>query len=721
VVAVATVAVPVDALADGYSLRVVPSYQISTDKSRDATGQTHESESWAFGRQYQLSLDKTLYGTIRASGGGFLRDVHAESQSDSARFSSDQRAWNGNATLVWGNEVLNGGFGYARSDTSASSTDAQTLSTRTGVETETYNAYTRWQPLDLPSLDLRLSRTSQSAPGRSNDSAFGGVTTAYRPVEALDLRYDLSYANAQDNVSLVETRTISQVARANYKDYFFDRTSVFVSYGISNSSLTTRLGGEGGTVAVQRSPVAGWSLVEQLGTHQPEADTLVLNPGVIDGDVTQSVGIDIGFGRSAAGDTNFRDVGVQFVDATQPVNVLHVWVDRALPVGVSAAYTWTVYRSENNAVWTPVPIARPVAFGALENRFEIHIAETPATFLKVVVRPLAQGVTADPLFQTVFVTEMRAFLVRPASSVEGRTSTTQDSLNGNASTRILSVPSLRHDVSFSLARPDSERLDWQLTNGLSLAHALSPIVGVTSRVARTDTRSGGSRSGQFQYSAGLTATPLPTLSTGASFSGTVNQDPAGTSLSNSLGGFARAQLYPGIDVNWNLSLSLATSADDRSTRSTVASGNASFVPYRFLAFSAGAVNSRSSSYGGGAPETTSSNTRLDAAMTLSPYSALFASIGVVHLFGTGQTPTTLASGTVSWSPLQGGDLKMSITYSQSYDTAAHATSKLTQAGVRWRIFSYLEATTGYSVGAFETLQSEAESRAFFASLAFTLS
>jgi hypothetical protein len=713
-------AMPIAALGDGYSLRVSPSFQITTTKATDATGQTQESENWSFGRQYQLTIDKTLYGTVRLSTGGSLRDVHTELTAGPTRFESDQRAWNGNVDLLWGTEILSGGFGYARTDTSASSGDVLTQTARSGVETERWTAFSRWQPIDLPSLHLSLERANQRAAGRDSDSLLGAVGAAYKPVSPLDLRYDLSYGNLQDNRSLVETSTVGQTARATYSDTLFERTSVYLAYNFTTSSLTTRVGGPGGTVTVQRSPVAGYSLVAPFGT-QPESNALVVNPAVIDGSVGASVGIDIGFARTAAGDTNLREVGVQFADVTQPVNMLYVWVDRELPPGVSGDYAWSVFRSDDNLVWIPVSIVRAVVFGAFENRFEIAIADTSARYVKVVTRPLRQGVTVDPVFSSIFVTEMQALLVRPASAVEGKTTSTQDALSGNASTRILSIPSLRHDVTFSLARPSADRIDWTLQNGLSLSHALNPKVGISSRIARSDAKSGDVHVGQLQYAAGVTATPLPTLSSGASFSGSLTQDPAGTSVANGVSGYARAQLYTGIDVDGNAGFSIATSAADRTTRSTVASASLSLVPHRLLALSASAATSRAQASGGGDADATTTSTRFDAGVSSSPTSALFASAGVSRVLGTGQRPNTLASFTVSWSPLRGGDLKLSLSHNQGIDTAAAAVSRNTQASVRWRVFSYLHATMGYASSSFDTLQSEAESRSFFANLSFTLS
>lgn len=160
----------------------------------------------------------------------------------------------------------------------------------------------------------------------------------------------------------------------------------------------------------RRLPTGGLSIVEtpvDLPTHV----TLVPNPALVDGGVVASAGIDIGRGPSLLGDGAFRDLGARFPDPAPLVNMLCIWVDRALPESVSAAYTWTAYASDDNVAWREVALAGPVSFAPLQNRFEIPVQSTQARHLKVVTRPLAPGVTTDPRYTDVFVTELTLFSV----------------------------------------------------------------------------------------------------------------------------------------------------------------------------------------------------------------------------------------------------------------------------------------------------------------------
>jgi hypothetical protein len=160
---------------------------------------------------------------------------------------------------------------------------------------------------------------------------------------------------------------------------------------------------------------AGLSLMESFPATA-ESDTLGENSALTDGNVSVSANVDLGYSAALSGDTNPRDVGVRFADPPAAVNTLYVWVDRQLPVEVSAAYSWAAYLSEDNLRWTAVSLVGPAAFSAVQNRFEIAISLTQARYVKVVTRPLSPGVSTDSRFANVFVTELQALLVTPAQA-----------------------------------------------------------------------------------------------------------------------------------------------------------------------------------------------------------------------------------------------------------------------------------------------------------------
>ena len=492
---------------------------------------------------------------MRFSGTGNLIDSQVHTESAGSESDTDARNWSGTANLSWGNPVLGGGVGYSRSDTRATISAANLITAAglgRGNVNETWSAFARWRPLDLPYLEGRVARSTDRAVDRRLNVFQATVDAGYVPVRPVDLHYTLGYTDTHDQLSGVTTTNVGQSGRATYTDELFGRSSVYLAYNVAHSAFETEAPGQVGTVSLQRSPVAGLSLVEPFGSV-PESDTLQPNPAVIDGNLAASTGMNIGFAPTLAGDTSLREVGSQLSDATQPVNTLHVWVNRALPAAVSAAYSWSVYRSDDNLTWAPVPIVRGVVFGVAANRFEITIEEIRARYVKVAVAPLSPSVAADPTLQNVLVTELQSFLVVPAAAVLGRTTSLRDSAAGTISTRILSSPRLRHDLAFTTSRETSSPASWLLTNGLSLSHRLTRIVGVSARAARSDSSSGDTHVGQWLYSGSVTAEPTPTLSSVLSLSGTVTQADVGTTVSNGASAFARARLYEGVEANSNLS------------------------------------------------------------------------------------------------------------------------------------------------------------------------
>lgn len=167
-----------------------------------------------------------------------------------------------------------------------------------------------------------------------------------------------------------------------------------------------------GNLYQQRFPVAGLSIVE-TSSPLPEKVTLVPNPSLVDGNTALSAGVDLGYGPTLGGDSRLRDMGVELADAVTAIDELHVWVARALPPEVFASYLWMAYRSDDNVSWIEIPLRAPVRFGVFHPRFEIPIVRTQARYFKAVTRPLAPGITSDPAFETVVVTELQAFAVEP--------------------------------------------------------------------------------------------------------------------------------------------------------------------------------------------------------------------------------------------------------------------------------------------------------------------
>jgi hypothetical protein len=711
------------ARADSYTLRLEPGVSLTDTRIRDASGATDTSETRQYTGLYQLSLQKDLYESLRFNGIATLQDARGEATANGISSEADTRAWNTDANLAFGREVLSGAIGYTRNDTSSStrsSTDPFAL-VQPSIVRETWAASARWAPLDLPTFEGRLSRETSQSVGLDQRSVLAALNSGYRPTEQVRLTGSVAYTNGRDNLIDVETSSVAENVNATYSDTFFGRTSVFTQAQLSHTATSIRAGATSGAVKTPRLPVEGLSLVEAF-TDQPERDTLRTNTLVIDGDVSTSAGLNIGFGPTLppANDQAFRDVAVRLVER-DPVNLIEVWVDERLPTGVSSAYVWSVYRSEDNITWTAVGVSGPVLFHPVENHFDIPIVPlvptASSTYLKVVTRPISSAVSPDPRFRDVAITEMRTFLVQPAEDVRGRTSVVGATFSGAAGTRILDAPNLRHDLSTTIATTDWEAPSWQVTNGLALAHRLGPKTSMSANLIRSDVGDAERHDWRLQYGTSLTATPLPTLTTGASFSGYYAPE---SSRGNGVSAFARAALYPGVDVSANTGYSVSTAADDRTTQSVSGSGTTSVVPVRWLSFNGGAVTSHSSASGGGLPDTTARSTRLDAGMAFHPFPALFFSAGVSRIFGSGVRATTLLNFSATYSPFREEALLLSLGHSQNFETATQTRSRVSSASSRWNFatWAYLEAS--YALLDTETLQIDTHAQSITARLAVTL-
>jgi hypothetical protein len=711
------------ARADSYTLRLEPGVSLNDTRVRDASGATQTSETRTYTGLYQLSLQKDLYESIRFNGTATLQDTQGRATVSGISSESDSRSWNTDANLAFGREVLSGAIGYSRNDTSSStrsSTDPFAL-VQPSIVRETWAASGRWTPLELPTLEGRLSRDTVQSVGIDQRSVLAALNSSYKPTEQLRLTGSLAYTNGRDNLIDVETSALAENANVTYGDTFFGRTSVFTQAQLSHTSTSIRAGTTSGAVKTPRLPVEGLSLVEAF-TDQPERDTLRTNTLVIDGDVDTSAGLNIGFGPTLppANDQAFRDVAVRLVER-DPVNLIEVWVDERLPTGVSSAYVWSVYRSEDNLTWTELAISGPVLFHPVENHFDIPIVPfvpaTASSLLKVVTRPISSAVSADPRFRDVAITEMKTFLVQPAEDVRGRTSVVGATFSGAAGTRILDVPSLRHDLSTTIATTNWEEPRWQVTNGLALAHRLSPKTSMAANVIRSDSGDAERHVWRFQYGASLTSIPLPTLTTGAAFSGYLAPE---SSRGNGVSAFARAALYPGVDVSANTGYNVSRAPDDRTTQSVSATGATSIIPVRWLSFNGGAVTSQSRATGGGLPDATSRSTRLDSGMAFHPFPALFFSAGVSRIFGTSVRATTLVNFGATYSPFREGALLLSLGHSQNFETATNTRSRVSSASSRWNFASWAFVEASYALLDTETLQVDTHAQSISARLAVTL-
>ena len=681
------------AAADGIGVLIQPQFSI-THLTSTVAGLETFTETTQFGQVYRLDLDRHIYPFLDLNLGGTFHQTMDWITSNAGYAQSQDTSGTGYITLLMGGQVLGASVGYQR-QMDASGVVLATAPTNVN---DTYFATFNWRPLDLPAFTLRLDRsnTYDSQRTQHDTTTSDALLSVQYGIENLNLLYSLRWTDAVDNLHGVDDVSLNNSIQASYNDRWFGgRSTVYVSALLSNFLQNVTASGPGGTVSTQRYPIAGLSLVESF-PMTPQLDTLAPNPLLIDGITNVSANIDIGFGPSLAGDKNYRDMGVQFADSITPINTVWVYVNQQLPAQVSDAYTWTAYQSSDNLNWTAVPLAGPVVFNTLQNRFEIPIAQTQAIYVKVVTTPLPASVTTDRTYLNIFVTEIQVYQVVAASSIQGSSSITTETLNATGRTLILDIPSLFWDIAVYLNHSSISRVTtWSLINGLSLTQKLTNALSVTARAARLDENIGSGYLSQFQWSASLTASPFPTLTSALTYNGVYGHDQLGVLKQESLFLFNNATLYTGLNLLLNGGYSVNQGDTGRVISTASANVGLTAIPNQALNLSLTYNYQYTTSSGGPLAATSGSYGNLSAGVSWTPVSAVFLAASVSRIMQP-VSPTTLVTGTASFSPFAGGALLLRVSYNENLDTFNQTDQRIFTPGLRWVIFTGFFLDAGYT-------------------------
>jgi len=689
-----------DARAEGLSAIADVSLIYGSTRTQDAFGRTNETTSLLLPQRYRLSLDRQFYPFLRLNALAGYEWNPGWFTVEGLESSIDTQRWNVYLSAMFGPPVLNATPYYSRrQDFATTASGLASVTTPTFVN-QSYGIFLGWNPAGLPLLNLRLDRseifdTQRTIRNARADELF--LSLAYLEVQDLTLRYTLRWGNAEDLLTGVKARELFQSAQVGWSGSYWSgrlQTSLNYTLGVRFGEI---LSSGAGNVSVQQFPIAGLSLVETFPSI-PSQNTLAPNPALIDGDVLASAGVDIGFGPSLGGDQNFRDLGVQFPSTTTQVNVLRVWVDRQLPAAIWSTFSFTAWQSQDNVVWTQLPINGPVTFDLFENRFEIPILRTTARYLKVVTKPLSTGVTVDPRYSDIFVTEMQAWLVVPASELPPRTTDFSGNFSGSLRWLIFREWNVAYTLGFSATHAsDFVPQDWSVQNALSAGKTLSRTVYVGGRVERTDSgRPGGLHEVQSRWSALVGWDPVPAVGATLSYSGQVNQIEQGRVLTNGFTLTGRLDLYPGVTLFGTGAYSWSQDHTGRELSGVNGSVGASIIPMQALVLTGTWSVNTSVLAGSELAQSAQRTTSLQATATFSPVSAIYFSAGIIRATAVDQPNQTLANFSAGISPFSGGQLVLRFGYDETLDSAAKSRNRIFGPSARWNIRGGTYVDVGYT-------------------------
>ncbi len=645
----------------------------------------------SFTQRYSLNLDRRLYPNLSVSTGGLFERDLAKLETATQDIGTATNRIRPFLNLRLKSPLYQAEGGYDRNEQKVASTGAPPV---TDVQ-ENYFGTLGWYPDGFPRTMFRYFRTETYDKARrfrdATDDRYQ-LVSEYRPAQPLFLKYTGTYEDQRNRLERNETQTYTHEGRVNYGDRFFRNRMDFSSDYTVVYQLVDITASGAGEIGFPVSPLAALSGV----TDTPADVTLAPAPRLIDGLFTPIDQINIGIPASPF-DTSTRNMGLDFgIDTT--VNALLVWVNRDLPSGIAAAYSWEIYTSTDNRTWTLRQTVPAAAFGPFQQRFEIRFNDVTARYVKAVTRPLPRTVPVPPDFpdpSDIRVTELQALLRRPAADVAGKTSATSHRYTLGTRVKLLEAYPVYYELSYFLAKSGTSPVRYDLSNGVSAASNFGRIFSASARVAREDGRQPQGRRVAYVYTASLAATPLDTLRSSLVFSGRNERIEDATNDTYSALLFNTAQLYQGVDVNLGVGKSYQKAESGRKTDGTQISAGLTLVPHTTTTINVSYSGVTSRISGGDQPGETTDTTRTgDISVTVNPLPSVYL-FGAYHIERkTGQPNVDSFNYALNWSPFPDGTLHFNFNYNETIRTEDNERTRTITPSARWNIArgSYLDLT-----------------------------
>lgn len=660
----ASVILSTDSRAEGLSGYLEIEYGRADAELRNSGGQSNNTLSNSLMQLYNLNFDRKIYPNLGLLASGLFQKRDISSDVDGMKSDTTTTTLRPYVNLNLRTPLYFAEAAYSRNEEKRENSGFSPVTT----VRESFISTLYWRPDRFPDLRLQYSRDHLYDKERSSLDTITDLyqaTSNYRPTGTLSLYYHGTLQNTDLRLSGTTTKELNNNGRVNYSNNWWRRRITFVlDYNIANQMLETETTG-GGEVGLRVFPFVGLS----TASDTPENIVLLSNPALIDGDVTAGTGIDLGRQTLPGGDTRLRNMGMDFLVATE-INTLYVWVDRDV-AQVADAFSWRVYTSDDDPsdgiqIWVLRQTVSPAIYSPTFNRFEIRFANVNARYVKVVTSPLSPVVPFASGFPTILVTELQAEIRRPASEVAGKLTTT--SQNGTLDFRavLLEPINLTYEFTVVFTKRDPGDLRYTVSNGLSFFRQLNKVFSGRGRVAFENGEEQAGNREAVLYTASVTAVPFQTLFHSLTLSGKEETVAGEKNSTTSILLYNIAKLYEGIDANLGGGISFQEDATGRKSRNTQVNGGATFVPNRKVNLTLLYNGTETVTSGGDLPGETTNSTRageIDLA---------FTPVQTVYLFGSYRIEKSssapdrnILNYSLNWSPFPDGTLHLTFYYNET--------------------------------------------------------
>lgn len=650
----------------------------STDRSTATDDVTRNSDFHLVTTRLSFVFTQPLHTNLRFVLGGTFEGETVNGTLNDAKVDSKDRRLRPFARLRLATPTLLAEAGWERDDSKTTAGDLETRfirDSRTGT--------LGWYPDARNNLQLLVSDSDLYDPTRTVQDASRtnvSLTGQYVPVPWLTLQYQGFRVKSVERIQALESTTTTHAVRATLARSFWNgRVTILADASANRLDIESRAT-RPGTSDVRVFASAGLSLLSDF----PDRGALAVNGALIDNDRNAPAGINIGL-PPLGGDERRRNMGLQFTLPSR-VNVLWVWVDRPLRPEVAQSFSWDVWTSDDNDLWTLAQTVASAPFGPLDNRFEIAFGAVSARYVKVVTRPLGRAVPFADEYPTIQVTEIDAFERVEVEAGVRRTARNQQNGSFSGRVQLLPVTHLFYELNVLASRADLGERQTIVVNSLILNKDLTRVWSVSARAGRENNDRTLSKSWANFYSAALVATPLPTFR--ATFGATGRREGGDTGGRNTdaLLANASATLYRGLDVQAALGTARSTlSTSGRRTDTVEATLGIQVHPNPSISLYANYHDASRKLTAGGLPDLDDPDKSIQAGLSVSPIRSLYLAGSVTRQKRAEFGQRTLHDYNVSWSPFPFGTLHFNFTYAEAYESQFETLTRNWGPSVRWNV------------------------------------
>lgn len=644
-----------------------------------------QDDQTTLGQTYRLTFDKSLNEGMSFTGS--LRYTEEDSSTG-----ADSRAYNPTAAFDLRNDMfainLNG-----------SSTQRE-IENRPGTEQKAWNV--SWFSLvrNMPKLRLNFGQNftedDQSPKQRDSVSSNYGANLSHS-YQAFRFLYDLRVNTDEDFIAKRTTESKNQLGQLQYQQSFLQqKLTVSASEQVSFFESKTEVSTEVGALIFQLWPLSALGGAFFGNDDTPTDGTLTAQNGLLDQNFSTAV-VEV---LQPAAPANLG-VRVNF----NPVNRMDVYFSDVLSSADASQLVWTAYTSNDNFIWTQIPIQSvtyvdDLIAGNLATVVEVSLVAPDSTplvvdYVKVVVT--SPGLPA--IINSASVSELEVGLVSTSDSTINTTKfeTAQTTSRFGINYRPSEIWSISYNFGHS-STDNKERAD-RSSRTHSLATTYVPVSDISLTANLNESLNAVDQQQERlsrTMSLSMYATPFATLNYSLGYTRSENfTDDEKTLLLNTVTLHSSAQIFPDLSstvtLNWAESENLLSSSET-SSWSTLLRMTARISPKLNLDADYSFTHTQNN-----APDTPSETTTQSAyggTVSYRPSSVVFVQSRISHQEPIGDT---LVSGTVSWrvTPrLQlGEDISMAFT-----DSITRAyTSRLT-----WNLGPHFKLNSSYSYQLLET-------------------